>query len=240
MKARHPAIVLSSTLLLLSAVPSIGDVEAGTSVQRCQAADGTTLYTDKPCAQLGANALPVAADLRNRIARSEAREQRTRMANGDAPDAATTLATLSAIDARTDQSIPTRRPVSAGCATSPQQLSQDLHASLAMGDVNRVAESYAWMGLDNRQGQQILDRLQGLTRQAVLNVQYYDAPIASASGVAMQYDEANGQWIETAAAPRPTYSGDGSMQLTLANAQGGQHSLDFKVRSYNGCWFVQY
>ncbi|MDO5505349.1 MAG: hypothetical protein Q4F49_03525 [Pseudoxanthomonas suwonensis] len=237
MKLRTPATAIAATLLL-SALPGIGNLEASTAIQRCQAGDGSVIYTDKPCGQLGAAPLPVEAALLDRIARDEAREQR------DATTATASPATLAGLDPvpTATSTAPARRPVSAGCARTPGQLTQDLHAALALGDVNRVAESYAWMGLDNGQGQRILDRLQALTRQPVVNARYFGAPLASlSSGTAMQFDEATGQWVETAPAPRRAVTGgDGLLQLTVAGNGGIRQTVDFRVRRFNGCWFVQY
>ena len=44
-----------------------------------------------------------------------------------------------------------RRSAAAGCARTPTQLSMDLHGSLALGDVNRLAESYHWVGMTQAQ-----------------------------------------------------------------------------------------
>src|SRR5690606_7107364 len=46
--------------------PVTADARAGT-IQRCAATDGTTLYTDKPCAAFGATPLPMPGELAMRI-----------------------------------------------------------------------------------------------------------------------------------------------------------------------------
>lgn len=240
MKTRTLAIALSATLLL-SAVPTSGNVEASTLIQRCQAGDGTVTYTDRPCAGTGQQAIPMSAELMNRIASETAAEARQQgvpaeLADlGPFPDAETSLAPVTAATAA-----PARRPVSAGCAANPQQLVGDLRASLAMGDVNRVAESYAWMGLSNSEGQRVMDRLQGLTQRPVVNAQYYAATFAAMPSSATIWDDASGTWVEVANTPRTAApAGDGMLQLTQA-VGGSQHTVDFKVQQYNGCWFVKF
>ena len=57
----------------------------------------------------------------------------------------------------------------------------DLRASLAMGDVNRVAESYHWLGMSTREGERTIDRLQALTGKPVVDSHYFDAQIQMAS-----------------------------------------------------------
>lgn len=240
---KSPALATAlSTALLLSAIPATGNVEASTLLQRCQAADGTTIFTDQPCTAFDATPKPLSAQTLNRIASIEAREARRVAANNahGNPSPLQALDTGMAL-AFDEASIPARRPVSAGCATSPEQLALDLRGALALGDVNRVAESYAWMGLDNQQGQRILDRLGELTKHAVVNAQYYGGMVASVPSVAMQYDEATGSWVDTAPpTPRAKASGEGLLQLTLANDGGRRQVVDFTVRQFSDCWFVQY
>ena len=59
-----------------------------------------------------------------------------------------------------------RRGPGSGCARTPTQLAMDLRGALALGDVNRIAESYHWVGMSNKQGQRIMDRLRAADRQA--------------------------------------------------------------------------
>ena len=242
---KRPALFTAlTTTLLLAAAPMTGNVEASTLVQRCQMGDGTVLYTDKPCAAEGAQSLSVSAELRNRIASAEATERRLRAEALRAQGLSETEADFAAEFADASMALatpaPARRPANAGCAANPQQLATDLRASMALGDVNRVAESYAWMGMSHADAQRTLDRLQGMMERPLLDVQYYGAAVASLPSAAMAWDDASSSWVETSApAPRIASSG-GIMQLTLAQPNGGRHSIDFNVREYADCWFVQY
>ena len=71
MKTLHATAAAALTLLAAS-MPASMPVNAATGIQRCQATDGTTVYTDKPCSVHGATAKPMSGDLLTRIAREEA------------------------------------------------------------------------------------------------------------------------------------------------------------------------
>ena len=235
---------LLSTLVigaLLSTVPAAAPVEATSAIQRCQSADGMLVYTDKSSAALGANALPMSGQLLTRIAHEDAREE-SLVASGSAgstdagqyPDAAQYADAGMPLDATTDTSIPvSRRSPGSGCARTPTQLAMDLRGALALGDVNRVAESYDWAGMSNRQGQRTLDRLQQLIGKPVMDSQYFNAQITSSPFVA------DAGAVMTADASDGRASGAGMLQLTLG---GGSQAaiIDFDVRHYAGCYFVRY
>ena len=136
--------------------------------------------------------------------------------NGEDADAA-----VAAFDAdRTVASAPTnRRPVSSGCAATPEQLASDLQASLAIGDVNRVAESFDWAGMRNDQAQQIFRQLERMSAsQQVVDADYFEATI--------RY---GGTLADTS----------GMRQLTFASA-GNTNVDDFEVTRQNGCYFLRY
>lgn len=244
---RSSLVIALGTALLLGAVPLTAKVQAGTGIQRCATADGGSLWTDQPCAVHGAQALHVSADLSNRIATAQAQERRARAAAMDEAgldpvEAAFTSEFPDAGMPAAGAATPTRRPVNAGCARSPQQLALDLRGAIALGDINRLAESYAWMGVSHAAGQRILDRLQSLLQREVLNAQYYGGMRASLSSTAAVWDDASGGWVETAVTTHsaPTIDGDGILQLTVAGEGGGHRSIDFRVREYADCWFVEY
>ncbi|WP_189457800.1 hypothetical protein [Cognatilysobacter bugurensis] len=123
---------------------------------------------------------------------------------------------------------PGRRSPAAGCARSPGQLARDLHGALALGDVNRVSESYHWVGHTHAQAQPVLARLERLGSRPVRQVEFFDVTIGPASFVDAQ----------APALARP----DGTAGLLqLEFGQGTAYEVvDFDVQRYAGCYFVRF
>jgi hypothetical protein len=201
--------------LSLSAAPSLAPVEATSAILRCQSPDGTLVYTDKACSAFGAKAAPMPGGLLTRIYHDESRfaDSGTGIPVGSMPAVA-------------------RRAASSGCARTPTQLSMDLRASLAMGDVNRVAESYHWVGMSNREGEHTLDRLQQLTGKPVIDSHYFDAQIgvAALDGVDAGAIASNAAGI----------GGDAGMLQVVLGDDGSRSAIDFDVHRYAGCYFVTF
>jgi hypothetical protein len=207
-----------ATALLLVAAPMTVPVRATSAILRCQSPDGTLVYTDKACSAFGAKAATISGNLLTRIYRDE-----SHFADADADaDAADALPEVA------------RRDPSAGCARTPTQLAMDLRASLAMGDVNRVAESYHWVGMSTREGEHTIDRLQGLTGKPVLDSHYFDAQIQMAS-----LDDAGVNPEVTEAGESAIGSEAGMLQLVLGD-DGSRSAIDFNVHRYAGCYFVTF
>jgi hypothetical protein len=207
--------------LLLSGVPVTSPVHATSAVLRCQSPDGTLVYTDKACGALGAKSMPLPGELLARIYNEEARF------GGKNADAA--IAPMAGAP-------PERRSASSGCARSPTQLAMDLRGSLALGDVNRVAESYHWVGMSSRQGERTLDRLQHLVGQAVLDSHYFDARIASASSPGTL--DAGASVLASSASALGGNAG--MLQLVLGDHDAARSVVDFNVHRYAGCYFVAF
>lgn len=199
--------------ILFAALPTVPQrAEANTGVLRCQMPDGTSVYTNKACSAFGAKATPLPGDVLNRIEREQRYE-----------------AKLTGVETAQDPLQPmqasVRRAVQGGCADSPQQLAADLAASVAMRDVNRVAESFDWAGMQNAQAQRVMMKLEGLTKQAVTDAEYFDATI----GGQMMFADASG----TGNGPA------GLMQVTFDNGDGTT-VMDFDVQRNQGCYFLRY
>jgi dTMP kinase len=111
-----------------------------------------------------------------------------------------------------------RRPMSSGCAATPEQLARDLQASMAMGDVNRMAESFDWAGMQHASAMQVMARLERLGVQALVDAEYFDATIGIGA-------------VDAAAS--------GVMQVVLDDA-GARTVADFDVRRSSGCYFLRY
>ncbi|HET7127256.1 MAG TPA: hypothetical protein VFI26_09235 [Lysobacter sp.] len=179
---------------------------------KCATADGATVYTDRACMP-GSEAMAMPGQLLARIARDEA------MHAGD----------VDAIDAGAVP-VQARRSVAAGCARTPAQLQVDLRASIALGDVNRVAESYHWVGLSTREGERVLDRLQRMAREPVADAHYFNASISSSPLGADAVEIAS-----AGAGPGPA----GMLQLQLGRG-AGVSVVDLDVERYAGCYFVKF
>jgi hypothetical protein len=222
--------------MLLSTVPAAAPVEATSAIQRCESPDGTLVYTDKSCAAFSAKAVPMSGELLTRIAHEDAREDSlASSSNGDAGsmEAGQYADAAMPLDEATDTRIPvSRRGPGSGCAHTPTQLAMDLRGALGLGDVNRVAESYDWVGMSNKQGQRTMDRLQQLIGRPVIDSHYFDAQITSSP-----FADAGAVITADASDDRP--GGAGMLQLTLGSGMQAT-IIDFDVRHYAGCYFIRY
>lgn len=199
------AIATASVLALVSAAPVTA--VAATGVLRCAMPDGSYAYTNTACSSMGGKAVPLPADVLNRIER----ERRYESAITGEPLADTGLLASAAPSGA-------RRPLNSGCAASPEQLARDLQSSMAMGDVNRIAESFDWAGMQHASAMQVMSRLERLGGQAMVDAEYFDATIGMGA-------------IEAGAS--------GVMQVVLENS-GARTVADFDVRRASGCYFLRY
>lgn len=207
-----PTSLLTATLVL-AALPMLAPrVEAKAGVVRCQMSDGSHAYSNKACSAFGAKATPLPAAVLNRIESDQRREAKL---NGIEP------ADASSMPLQTGE----RRAVQRGCAGDPRQLAVDLAASVAMRDVNRVAESFDWAGMSHAQAQHVMSRLERLSTQVVRDAEYFDGTLGGQvmlGDAGRAYDGATGQ-----------------MQVTIA--EGNNESIvDFDVRRDEGCYFLKY
>ena len=199
------AFLAAALTTALYAAPAAAPASAAGTIQRCQAADGSVGYTDKSCAVFDRRTVAVSA-----------------IVVDDAPGGTLQHAPMAGIgQARANVG---RRSVADGCARTPTQLQMDLQGAFALGDVNRVAESYHWVGLSSDQARTTMDRLQQLATQPVLDTQYYNAGIGTGSLLA-----------SAAGAP----GGGGMLHLLLAG-DGSPSVVDFDVHHYAGCYFVSF
>lgn len=213
------ALVSAIAMAVLPAIPQ--RAEAGTGVLRCEMPDGTSVYTDKACGALGAKTTRLSANVLSSIA-SDQRHQRELVALQSGIEGDATANTAS--DAQI--SFPVRRPVTRGCATTPQQLALDLQGSVALKDVNRVAESFDWAGMGNAQAQRIMARLEQVAQRNVRDAEYFDASI--------------GQGALFADAGTPSVDGAAGLLQVTFDAGNGDSIVDFDVRRVKGCYFLRY
>ena len=226
-RASSRSLLATAAVVVLAAVapgsPVAPDAHAGT-IQRCAAPDGTTLYTDKPCAAFDAAPLGMPGDLAARLI--DASQAEAEANGGHATGAAHVDA--SALARAGGSPAYGRRSAAAGCARSPTQLAMDLQGAFALGDVNRIAESWHWVGMDHAAAMPVMQRLERLAMSTVTDTRYFDASFGTGPGL---YADAG----QAATAG----GGGGIMQLTLGG-EGGHQVLDLRVDAYDGCWFVRF
>jgi hypothetical protein len=214
---RRPFIIGVTAALIACAFPATHRAEAGPVVQQCRTADGSSLYTDKPCRLVGAQAVPMQGALATRLLREQALE--AQVSGVEVQSIQTSAATMSAAREAIG-----RRNIAGGCARTPTQLAMDLRGAFALGDVNRVAESYHWVGMSSRAANATMQRLEQLARKQVADTQYYDATISG------------GELYADAGA---VGGSAGVMQVRFGDATTVSLQ-DFDVERYAGCYFVRF
>ena len=212
---RRFPLLAAALVVALASVPAPAPVHA-TILQKCQSADGTIGYTDGNCAVFGDDAVAISSRVIDQAPAEPALSTAYPMM--DARDTGISMM----------GSAPGRRSPADGCARTPTQLAMDLRASLALGDVNRVAESYDWAGMSNEAGQRTLDRLQQLVDRPVLDSRY----------LAASYGAAGAMYASSAGVRSP---GAGTLQLIVGGDDGpGARTIDFDVHQVAGCYFVSF
>lgn len=188
-----PLGLFTAALMAMALAPrSAPAQEGGGGIQRCEAPDGTAIYTDKACSALGATAAPMSGGLLTRLASDN---DRGGLDTGAFGNRRVTAAA--------------RRSAASGCARSTTQLSMDLQGAWASGDVNRIAESYHWPEMGSDQAGSVMQRLERLAAQPLWQAHYFDARIG---GGTMQLADAS-----TAASPSV-----GVMQLVFGDGSPRQ------------------
>ena len=221
---RNASLALSALAMAfaVAALPLLPrTAAANTGVIRCELPDGTRVYTSEGCGEFGALSAPLDARLANRIASERLAEVRLQ-ALRDGRDPAQAVAEL---DARslTPRAPGQRRAAAAGCARTPRQLAIDLQASVALGDVNRVAESFDWAGMRSRQAYRAMDRLASLASREIARAEYFETgPAITLDGPALASADAD----------------SGILQVAFRGADGVVID-DFDVRRDRGCYFLR-
>lgn len=218
MKTTSFALAIAAAAALTA--PAARDVQAAYSgIQKCRAADGTTVYTDKPCGDLGAAPAPMSTGLDLRLARE--RTERS-LAGLDSGLDVTADGAVFADAAGTPTG---RRSPAAGCARSATQLAMDVQASIGLGNVNRLAESFHWVGMSHREALPVVQRLERMAQARVAAAQVFGG-----ASTGLQFADASGEAYE---------SGGGRLQLSL-QADGAMHTVELNVEQYAGCYFARF
>ena len=206
--------VLTLALGLGLTLPAAPEVQAAyTGIQRCRAPDGTTLYTDKPCAAFNATPEAASVELGMRLANEARIDPR---AYEDAARNDEIAATGAA---------PGRRSLQSGCARSPPQRAMDLPGAIAQHEVKPRPERGYWVGGTQKQAMPIMSKLDSIARGDVVSTQYYDAQI----GFGLQLASADNAQVDGRA---------GILQVAVS----GRHaqSLELNVERYAGCYFARF
>ena len=215
-----PCTAALAVAIAAVALPASAPVHASSNIQRCIAADGSEVYTDQACGRLGADPLPLPSALMARIVEDRAAARRHDPLRGTV-DAARPLDV---------GMVPVgRRSPESGCAKSATQLAADLRGALALGDVNRVAESYHWAGMSAKAGRPVMDRLQDLSTKDILDGRYYGGASGGLSDAAA-----------IASADGGTDSGSTGLLELVVEGDQAQSVIDFEVYRYRGCYFVSF
>lgn len=183
------------------------------AIVRCTTPEGGSVYTDRACAASGARPAPMSDALVARLV-TEAHVAHDQGSEASLP--------IGAIPTRVAPI--TRRPAAEGCARSPHQLADDVRGSLVLGDVNRLAESYHWVGMHTREGRATLARLARLLGHPAIDSQYYGAQLTS-------LDDTDGD---------ARGGGDGGVLQVVLAGDGAPTIVEFDVRRYAGCYFVRF
>jgi len=243
-----PLLVALAITTLIGASPLVRQAQAGTGIQRCQASDGAAVYTDKSCAAFGARAAPLPSQLLTTIAREEARAEADLAASTNlesmesesgakiaGPDVGFGGFADAEMPLETTMAAVGRRSVSGGCARSPTQLAMDLRGAFALGDVNRIAESYHWVGMSHKGAYRIMERLESLARHDIADSQYFNAQISSGGGM-----DGGSMFGWTAGSDSSIGGSAGVLQVTFADDGRVLSVTDFDVERYAGCYFVRF
>lgn len=211
---RRPFFVF--LFLLLATLVLLPRAHAGppSSIQACRTQDGGAVYTDKPCRSIGAQSMPMRGELMNRIVQEQVVEARV---SGVEVSWLPSMDEASMHDAR--EAID-RRAVAGGCARSPRQLAMDLRGAFALGDVNRVAESFHWVGMSQRAANGTMQRLAKMARRPLIDAQYYGAWLATSDDAAL--------------------GGEGGLIQLQFGGRGMATTQDLDVARYRSCWFVRF
>ncbi len=198
MKPATFALSLIATAACLAGdltLPGVGTVQAG--VQKCVSPEGQVTYTDLACAG-GQQAAALPKQLASALTSS-------------------TDATAWGVPASVEPATPQRGPRvgGGGCSRSVAELKSDLAFAFASRDINRIAESYHWNGVDQKQARAVLDRLESMSRQRVSGSDYFGAADLGSA-----------------------IADDGLGQLQWTTAQGSR--VPMQVTRQNGCYLARF
>lgn len=196
---------------LLLGLPGLG--LASSQINRCIDAAGNTIYTDRTCAEHAARDVPLPSAIKA-------------LANEEL-DASFAVASAHGF---TSGRLPHPH---LGCAATPQDLAQRLHAALQSRDVNQLSSLYHWPGSGGRSADSILASLRRTAAQGAYGVDVEGGYATATSG----FGEPGMRMMSTAAPPAPT-----GLRVEHAPAHDGYASAStrFGITRHMGCWWIHY
>lgn len=187
--SRTPRLPLIVAPLLLAPMAAFAPADAGAqTILKCNAPDGTTIFTDKSCEAFGAT-----------LDRDLAFEGAENAAPGELRDAPATITGNGVVGGGFGIN---------GCARTRGELIAGVRESISRGDVNRLANYYDWAGMGTSAAFATMERLDRIARNTMAAVAY-DYPQPS-------YDYARPAYAS--ATPDYPVEGDTTASLSAAVA----------------------
>lgn len=212
---------MRATVLVLAVLAFPGAAGASDVIRRCQAADGTTVYTDKPCAELDARPLAAPEPIAPRTEGAGAGSRIERRAPGSTMDrgGAVSLGGTTRDD----------------CIRRTDTLLFEIRAAIESRNVNRLAGVYDWAGKDSGAAGAILERLGRLA----------DRPLAT---VEFRYPEADyfaePTTLSTVPAPATVPVSERPVGVRIVQQAPGDlapvFEADLRLVRNAGCWWVSF
>jgi len=160
MKSRSPmftTVILACIVGGTMSPPRAGAVH----VSRCADDSGSEIYTDGSCRALGAQAVPMSAQLLHDLL------------HGGGMDGQA----LPSVPMPADNAIQARlaHPRIAGCSHTPAELAAALRASLGTGDVNQLATAYDWTGVSATAAKPMMQKLERMSQSPLTGGYFFNA-----------------------------------------------------------------
>ena len=156
------SLVLKMAIIACVVVGSMSPPRARAGhVSRCADDAGSEIYTDGSCRALGAQAVPMSAQLLHDLV------------HGGGMDGQA----LPSVPMPADNAIQARlaHPRIAGCSHTPAELAAALRASLGTGDVNQLATAYDWTGVSATAAKPMMQKLERMSQNPLTGGYFFNA-----------------------------------------------------------------
>ena len=210
-----PALLL---VLLTLSTPA-----AAQGIRRCVDAQGTSIFTDRPCSEM--NAVP---------------REDPAAGPGNLDSGYRTVFQGSLQGGFSQRS----------CARQPEDLLDRVRSALESRDVNRLAGQYHWTGTGSGSGKRLMDALERIAGQPLLSAELVypepppeipaplQDPYAVEPAVTGPYDDSSTALYETAPAPAVQPRHIRVLQMRSERAEQATSTL-FRLRRNAGCWWIE-
>ena len=128
-----------------------------------------------------------------------------------------------------------RRPYRSVCARNLDELSYEVASAIDLGDANRLAGIYHWVGMDGAQAYRVFTRLENLVKRPLMDI----GPTGgSASGEPVWQEDAEGNLVPVFPKPRPPTGLKIEQTIALDNVRTAR--TVFGLRRHMGCLWVTF